>query len=307
MDTGTDLHRLLRRQDGVIGLDQALAVGLTRDAVAYRVATRAWFPAGPRTYQSADHEETPRSRTLAAMLSVGDAATLVGRSAAWWWRLHPTAPARVEIAVPPSCQPRARRGVTVRRRAVEARDRTVLGGVAVMTRAPAVLDACARLGLEEGAHLMDRALLEGRVGLDQLRAVHARSAGRTGAVIGRELLGLAAGGARSEAERVVHRELRGAGTTGWVPNLEIALPGFGVAVGDVVFPRKKVVVEVDGWAYHRDLRAFLRDARRQNALMLDGWIVIRTNWFELRDDPDGFVRNVREALATRAGSGVGTS
>lgn len=296
MSTGTDLHRLFRRQDGVIGLDQALAAGLTRDAVAYRVATRAWFPAGPRTYQSADHEETPRSRTFAATLSVGDAATLVGRSAAWWWRMHPTAPALVEIAVPPSCQPRARSGVTVRRRAVEARDRTVLEGVAVMKRAPAVLDACARLGLEEGAHLMDRALLDGRVGLDQLRAVHTRTGGRTGAVIGRELLSLAAGGARSEAERVVHRALRGAGITGWEPNLEIALPGFGVAVGDVVFAQRRVVVEVDGWAYHRDLRAFLRDGPRQSALAAAGWTVLRTHWYELHASPGVFLARLRATL-----------
>ena len=40
-----------------------------------------------------------------------------------------------------------------------------------------------------------------------------------------------------------------------------------------------MLVEIDGWAYHRDLRAFLRDRARQNALVLDGWVVIRTTWY----------------------------
>ena len=60
-----------------------------------------------------------------------------------------------------------------------------------------------------------------------------------------------------------------------------------------------MLVEIDGWAYHRGLRAFIRDARRQNALVLDGWVVIRTNWFELQEAPGTFVQNVADALASR--------
>jgi very-short-patch-repair endonuclease len=48
-----------------------------------------------------------------------------------------------------------------------------------------------------------------------------------------------------------------------------------------------VLVEIDGWAYHRDLRAFVRDTARQNALVLAGWVVIRTTWYELTEDPSG--------------------
>jgi very-short-patch-repair endonuclease len=66
-----------------------------------------------------------------------------------------------------------------------------------------------------------------------------------------------------------------------------------------------VLVEIDGWAYHRDLRAFLRDIDRQNALILEGWLVIRTTWYELTESPELFVRNVVEALgAQRAASKI---
>jgi very-short-patch-repair endonuclease len=61
-----------------------------------------------------------------------------------------------------------------------------------------------------------------------------------------------------------------------------------------------VLVEVDGWAYHRDLPAFRRDQERQNALVLAGWTVLRVNWHDLEADPDGVLATVRAATAAVA-------
>lgn len=174
----------------------------------------------------------------------------------------------------------------------------VVDGVAVTKRAATVLAAVAGLGLMLGAKLMDQALQAG-VGLDALRRVHLRTAGRHGAAIASRLLVLAGGGARSEAERTAHRRLRAGGLGGWSANHEVRLRGYGSAVLDLAFVDQRVLVEIDGWAFHRGLRAFLRDARRQNALVLAGWVVIRTNWFELQESPEVFVANVVEALETR--------
>ena len=60
------LRQLIRRQHGVVSLEQAVTAGYTRQAVARKVATKAWFPAGPRVYQVAEHAETPRSRRSVA-------------------------------------------------------------------------------------------------------------------------------------------------------------------------------------------------------------------------------------------------
>ena len=284
----------------MISLEQALASGLSHDAVRRRVARREWRAVGPRVYQLAGHQETPGSRTIAAMLSVGPDATLVGRSAAWWWGMGPAAPAAVEVAVSPPRQPRSRVGLSVRRRGVAEEDRTTVRGLAVTKRAPSVLDAAARLGLEEGARLMDTVLQSGRVGLPALRSAHLRTAGRHGAPLGRELLALADGGARSQAERETHVVLRRADIAGWEPNVVIDLPGFGRAVGDIVLHREKIVVEIDGWAYHRDLRAFLRDGPRQSALVAAGWVVLRTHWYEIREEPAVFVSRLRRTIASRS-------
>jgi very-short-patch-repair endonuclease len=97
----------------------------------------------------------------------------------------------------------------------------------------------------------------------------------------------------------VRRLLRGARVGGWHANHEVRLRGYGQAFLDLAFTGSRVLVEIDGWAYHRGLRAFRCDARRQNALVLEGWVVVRTNWFELLEAPEVFVANVREALASR--------
>jgi very-short-patch-repair endonuclease len=295
------LRQQIRRQHGVVSLEQARAAGYTRRAVARKIATKAWFPAGPRVYLVGEHHETPRSRSVAAVISLGPDATLDGVSAAWWWGLHDTSPARPQVAVPPARRPRPRDAVDVTRRVIAPEDRARVGGIAVTTRTLTVLDAAARLGLEDGARVADRALQTGAASIAGLREVHTRTAGRRGAPIGAELIALADGGARSWAERALHAGFRRAGIAGWTANTEIVLRGFGRAVGDVVFEEAKVIVEVDGWAYHRDLRAFLRDGPRQSALAAAGWVVLRTHWYELREDPGAFLRRVRATVRARSG------
>lgn len=287
---------LRRRQDGVFSVAQAREAGHTRAAVAARVRRGEWVREGSGVLRAADHPSTPRSRIRAAVLSVGEKATVVGGSAAYWWRIVDVAPAEIEIAVPHGVRLRPRPGVRLVRRTIDPEDRVEVDGVAVTKRAASVLTAAVGLGLLAGADLVDRALQTG-VDIAQLRRFHLRNPGRYGAALASRLLVLANGGARFEAERTAHALLRRAGVAGWLPNHRVVLRGYGPAELDLAFVTERVLVEVDGWAYHRDLRAFLRDAARQNGLVLEGWTVIRTNWFELTTDPETFVRNVREALA----------
>jgi hypothetical protein len=130
------LRRHVRRQHGVVSLAQARAAGLSADAVHRRVASRAWWPAGPRVYLVAEHDETPASRTWAAMLSLGEDAVLVGRSAAWWWGFLDTAPGFVEVAVGREHQPRPRDGVRLVRSTVDPADHTRLRGLLVTHEEP---------------------------------------------------------------------------------------------------------------------------------------------------------------------------
>ena len=292
------LRLLISRQDGAISLDQALEIGLSREAVRRRVASKQWFPMGHRVYQDASHQPTPRAELRAAMLSLGDGAVLVGEGAAWWWGLLEDLPRTFEIAVERQQRPRAR--TTLVRRAVPVSDRTVVKGIRLTTPVPTVLDAAVGLGLVKGAALFDTALQRHKVTPDGLRHGRLRRSGRPGARLLDELMDLADGGAVSEAERLAHTHLRAGHVVGWTANLPIDVPGFGRAVADIAFREQKALVEVDGWAYHRGLRAFLLDGPRQTALTAAGWVVVRTHWHELTSAPEVFVANLRRILAARS-------
>ena len=294
------LRLLMSRQDGLATLAQAREHGLSREAVNRRVAAKKWIRMGYRVYQDASHQPTRRAIVRAAMLSLGDDAVLVGAGAAWWCGLLEDRPRVIEIAVGREARRRSRPDVRLVRRTVPARDRTTHAGVRVTTAVPTVLDSAVVLGLAAGAALLDGMLQRHKVTVDGLRHGMIRRSGRPGGPLLDRLLELAAGGAVSEAERVAHGRLRLAAIVGWIANLPVDVPGFGRVVLDIGFPAQKVFVEVDGWAYHRDLRAFVGDAARQNALTAAGWTVIRTNWHELTNDPEVFVAALRRVLAARA-------
>jgi very-short-patch-repair endonuclease len=171
-------------------------------------------------------------------------------------------------------------------------------GLRVTALVPTVLDAAGSLGAGKGARVVDRALQRRMVTLEALRREQLRRSGRRGAPVTARLLALAAGGAVSEAERVAHAAMRDAGIGGWRANVPMAVPGFGRAVLDVVLEAEKVIVEIDGWAYHRDLRAFLVDGPRQTALAAAGRVVVRTHWYELTENPEVFLATLRRVLAS---------
>ncbi|MDL5155762.1 type IV toxin-antitoxin system AbiEi family antitoxin domain-containing protein [Actinomycetospora termitidis] len=293
------LRALLRRQDGVIALAQAIAHGISAKTVRRLVASGRWRRLAHCVYQDATHENTLRARVRAVMLSLGDHAVLVGEAAAWWWGLQDQAPTRIEVAVGHDCHRRPRPDTILIRRTVPDRECGRRDGLRVTTVAATVLDAAAVLGTDRGARLMDRALQRGRVSLETLRRLQVRRSGRRGAPITARLIALASGGAVSEAERLVQSVLLLAGILGWVANFPIDVPGYGRARVDLAFREQKVIVEVDGWAYHRGLRAFLIDGPRQTALTAAGWVVVRTHWYELTEDPQVFVDALGKVLAAR--------
>lgn len=56
--------------------------------------------------------------------------------------------------------------------------------------------------------------------------------------------------------------------------MEINAP-IGPYYGDLVDYRARVVVEIDGREFHSDPHTFTNDRRRQNELVLGGWLMLR--------------------------------
>jgi len=90
--------------------------------------------------------------------------------------------------------------------------------------------------------------------------------------------------------------LHQAGLLGWQLDVEVVLPTGRYRL-DLAFVRERIAVEVDGWAWHSDVERFRADRRRQNALVLAGWTVLRFTWDDLTNRPEQVVAQIQAALA----------
>ena len=57
--------------------------------------------------------------------------------------------------------------------------------------------------------------------------------------------------------------------------------------------------EVDGFAFHTDPETFERDRRKQNALVLAGYQVLRFTWLDLTEYPERVLALVQRAISAR--------
>jgi very-short-patch-repair endonuclease len=190
--------------------------------------------------------------------------------------------------VPRSSNHPHRPGVRTRRRDLKPADVVERNGLRVTALPLTVIEAavCKRGGVQ----LIDSAL-QRHVQLRQMWHAHLRNKGRHGSPAARRLLRAASDGARSEAERLLVNLWREAGITGWKANCPVG--GYKVDVG---FPKQKVAIEVDGWAFHSDPEVFAKDRRRQNAIALLGWQVLRFTWLDLTEYPQRVVAEIKFAV-----------
>lgn len=87
------------------------------------------------------------------------------------------------------------------------------------------------------------------------------------------------------------RLLRTSGITGWTVNRQIA--GYEV---DILFRDARVVIEIDGFAFHSDAETFQRDRSRQNAIALAGYQILRFTWLDLVEYPERVIAEIRRAI-----------
>jgi very-short-patch-repair endonuclease len=287
------IESVLREQTGVISRSQAIAAGMSTDQVDRRLRKGRWKRLHPCVYFLADREFTMRARIHAAVLWVGEDATLSGVAAAWWHQLWGVTPSTIDVTVPLRQSGRSRGKIRIRRRELDWLDRAHLDGLWVTNVALTVLEAAVALG-GRGQQLLDRAL-QRRVRFADVAQAYSRNLGRRGSKAAGDLLRSCADRAASEGERVIIRLLRAAGITGWVRGYWVD----GCEL-DIAFPVLRVAVEVDGWAWHIDVERFRRDRRKQNVLELAGWLVLRFTWHDLTERPEQVVAEIKAALAHRS-------
>lgn len=158
-----------------------------------------------------------------------------------------------------------------------------------------VPDALARMLLclpaTEALVSLDSALHAGRTTL----AAVARALPAKAPADRRLLLRLADGRAASPTETLARLALRASGL-----RVEVGVPITDVGFVDLLV-EGRVVVELDGFAYHSGKREFAADRRRDRTLVARGFVVLRFTYADVVGDPATVVRAVREALSAHRG------
>jgi very-short-patch-repair endonuclease len=98
---------------------------------------------------------------------------------------------------------------------------------------------------------------------------------------------------RSEAERRALRLMRRHGLD---PESDVRIGRYRV---DFLFRAERLIVEVDGYRYHRTRERFKADRRRTASLMGMGWDVFPLTWWDHTEEPLESMTRLRAALDER--------
>ena len=213
---------------------------------------------------------------MAATLACGDTATLSHRSAAASWGLLPHVPGPVHVSVPSDSGREKRDGIRIhRRKALATMRATRRHGIPVTTPAQTIADIRRELSPAEYRRAIRQA----------------------------EVLGLRTG-LKEESERtrseLEHRFLRLCERAG-LPKPEVNIRIGGHLV-DFLWRDRRLVVETDGYRYHRGRAAFESDRERDLELRRLGYDVLRLTFRQITDSPNDVAAVLGKQLAAESGS-----
>ncbi|HEX2160857.1 MAG TPA: type IV toxin-antitoxin system AbiEi family antitoxin domain-containing protein [Thermoleophilaceae bacterium] len=284
---------LATAQNGVVSRAQLEAVGLGRGSIARRVANGRLHRLHRGVYAVGHQALPPHARETAALLACGATAVLSHRSAAAAWGLLPKSPGAVDVTVPSrDCRPRA--GIRAHTTSdLPSDDVSRLDRLPLTTVARTLVELAGEVETRELERALDEAAARRLATHTEIRSVLRRAKGRSGTRALRDLLDDLDGPrlTRSEAERRLLALLRVA---------RLPLPQTNVRVGchevDALWQSQRLVVEVDGYAFHSSRAAFERDRLRDSDLQARGLRVVRITWRQLSDEPEATVARIARVL-----------
>jgi len=285
-------------QRGTIARAQLLAAGLTPSGIARRRRSGRLHPFLPRVDLVGHATPAPLAHETAALLAIGDEAALAAETAAALLAVLPARePLPVHVAVVGRNRTAGPRVRVHRLRSLLPADVTSRAGLRVTTAARTLLDLAPSLPERRLERAVSEAEALGLVTMAELGALLARTPGHRGLAPLLALLAERRGPTltRSEAEERVLAIIRSAGLP--EPRLNARLLGFEV---DALWPGERVVVEVDGFAWHGGREAFERDRRRDAVLQKHGYAVLRVTWRRLVREPLAVAADLAVLLARRA-------
>jgi very-short-patch-repair endonuclease len=240
----------------------------------------------------------PLAVELAAVLACGDRALLSHHSAAAAWALRPSFNGDVHVTVIAKDTGRRRPGIRVHRISeLDPRDIRRYQNIPITSPARTILEIAPDLTDRELERALDEALIQRLVSHAALNAAIAAYRNRRGVARLRALPdpGRTTTATRSDGEEALLAALRRANIP--APEVNGRVANY---TADFVWRKEKVIVEVDGYDYHRGRAAFERDHERDAEHLRLGFLVIRVTGRQLARDLEALLVQIAAALALRA-------
>lgn len=294
---GRSAWELARRQHGVLARSQLLDLGFTKSGIEHRLRAGRLHPLRTGVYAVGRPQITRNGRWMAAVLACGEEAMLSHRSAAALWGFGEEHPDYIEIS--------ARRHHKVRRIGLRVHDRAGLWnrdvaahrGIPVTSPVRTFLD----LATVTGPKTIERAINDADkldvIDADSLRRALEDYPGQPGIrllrhVLDKDTFRLS----DDELERLFRPLAAAAGLP--APLTKVMVDEF---EADFFWPELGLVVETDGWRYHRTPSAQTRDALRFQRHVASGLTPLRFSHYQVKYEPRHVVDILRKTVANLRG------
>jgi very-short-patch-repair endonuclease len=265
-DTDATIAALAGAQHGVVARRQLLQAGLTAREIQRRTESARLHAIYRGVYAVGHRVLTLEGRWMAATLACGPNAALSHTTAAAARDLR-RADSAIHVTVPGRGGRQAPRGITLHRSpTLTPTQITIHGGIPVTTVARTITDLARTVTDTELERIVYEADKRGLVDFRDLRA--ARSASLQAV-----LRAYDPAPTRSELERRFLRLCRDHGIDR--PEVNVYIDDYLV---DFVWRDRQLIVEVDGYEYHRSPKKFASDREQDINLGVKGWTTRRFTW-----------------------------
>jgi very-short-patch-repair endonuclease len=299
------MEALAATQHGLVTFQQARALGLTIDGIKHRVRRGGWHRLYRGVYRRAGAPATPLQSALAAVFAVGKDGFASHRCAAG---LHAFPGFDIDPITISVCRHGRRHlpGVRLEQTLnMPVHHVTSAHGIPCTTVARTLFDLCGDVHARRAERALDTALARRMVTMPELWRVLIDLAehGRAGTVLMRTLLeerreDYVAPESELEARLIElarryglpepERQVDLGDNDGWIGRV------------DFLFRGARIVVEVDGAAFHDGLVDRRHDAERDRRLSAAGWYVLRFRWDDIVNRPHAVAQSIRFRCELRA-------
>jgi very-short-patch-repair endonuclease len=280
---------------GLVTRQEALALGLSDDAIYRKVKRGLWQELFPTAYLTSTGPPTWEQRLLAACLWAGPEAVVSHRSAAQLLGLTKRTEKLVELTTLRNVRNSCPDLVLHRVRELPNYLKTKIGQIPITTPIWTLIDLAGVVEFTSLQEAYDEGRRRGLITVGRFSRAVELASGRRGIAAARKLLEDDLALPESLLERRLFRILVEGGLSAPIRQHPVAPYRI-----DLAYPEAMLAIEGDGFDSHSDREAFQHDRTKWTALSSRGWLVLCYTWEDIHIRPHEIVATVERLLEERA-------